>query len=538
MTAFKTINGHSTTMGAVRAYLYYGSGSSRKLGEDGRPVDRSCAEPDFFNLMTSEIDRWDMAMDATRAESGNNRSPRHKQTITYRHFIISPDPGDGCPVSKLKELVRRWVDLNFADEGGKYGAHQVAVVYHDDNSQLVKKGMEGILHAHVVVNNTNLDTGKRLMFDEGEWLALAEDLQAISKDLGLSHFATRAERIELGDEYERILNAPVVEEGKHIGEGKRKFDRRPSKQDVYRAKAEREIRAKGEKSWKDELRDAIDVACHLSRDMGEFRANLEKMGIHTEERKRKNDNKHDLIFYYPQPDVPLEQNKRRVGGARLGAKFTNPAIEGKMKESYYRNRLSADCDAAAAGIANLVSEVTVVRVKRGAEVETVDISRALAAIQGDRIHTVEEARATLALARSRLAKKPGDASRLRHVENLEALIKVAKVTNILPPDQAHARSRAKDWCRREEEAAAAKSGERVSLDRKVDRGWHLTDEEKRELKRNPAKYSRWRENFINASEGRTGLLRGGGGRKGGSTGGDGGGRSHGGGEARSRSRSR
>lgn len=36
-----------------------------------------------------------------------------------------------------------------------FGNYEVAVVYHDDNERRIP-------HAHVVVNNTNLNTGHRL----------------------------------------------------------------------------------------------------------------------------------------------------------------------------------------------------------------------------------------------------------------------------------------------------------------------------------------------------------------------------------------
>ena len=64
------------------------------------------------------------------------------------HYVLSPDPGSRVDLAILRGLAVEWASEHFPD-------HQVAIVYHDDN--------EGrIPHAHVVVNNTSLETGRRL----------------------------------------------------------------------------------------------------------------------------------------------------------------------------------------------------------------------------------------------------------------------------------------------------------------------------------------------------------------------------------------
>lgn len=65
-------------------------------------------------------------------------------------------------------LTVEWASEHFPD-------HQVAIVYHDDN--------EGrIPHAHVVVNNTSLETGRRLQVPDP--LELNRSFQQLEAERG------------------------------------------------------------------------------------------------------------------------------------------------------------------------------------------------------------------------------------------------------------------------------------------------------------------------------------------------------------------
>lgn len=513
MTVFKSISGHTNLL-KTKEYMYLGKGDVREYFA-GKGGDR-CLAKDFLNLACNDPENnWDKTMDDTRNAMGNGAGKfGSKRVRTYQHFIISPNPKDKCNLELLRKLALRWCEYNFGLDTGIHGTYECAIFYHDDNSERVKKGRPGIPHAHVIVNNTNLLTGKRLQLSNKQNHDLARDLEKISRELGLSYFSI--ERVEGEDGkviYERKINTPRLDKDErvtdfykeHIPGKERKYDSRPSKQNIYRTKVEREMRAKGETPWKDELRQIIDIACNLSYNMEEFRANLEKMGVYTEERKRKNDNKHDLIFHYPQEDVSLEKNKRKVGGERLGRHYTNPAIQGKMRLAYYQ-KLSAN-DRDPDSVINLVKEVNVVTIKKGADVALVDISRAFAAINGDKINTVEEAKKLLAYAKSTLASHEGKSnyqSYVNQIRNLEALIKVANVTNILPPSSRYAATPPKDIKRQREMRDARKSGKKVDINFKVDHGWELTKEEREELKKNsPSKFRRWLRNYDLASQGRT-----------------------------------
>ena len=94
MPILKPISGHGST-GGIRRYLEKG----------GRALAR-----DLFNLSYDERDAgalgedakeacaWDAEMDATRAAFGTDAPWRGKPARTFKHFVLSPDPGDESAV--------------------------------------------------------------------------------------------------------------------------------------------------------------------------------------------------------------------------------------------------------------------------------------------------------------------------------------------------------------------------------------------------------------------------------------------------------
>ena len=153
----KAISGHTSTRG-IRRYL---TKEGRALAED------------YINLEPSVPGRpfdWAEAMDRTRRLYGNDSAWRGRRARTYKHYVVSPDPKDRVSLDGLRALATGWARECFPD-------HEVAIVYHDDNAG-------GIPHAHVVVNNTNLETGRRLQDPDPK--ALARSLQGVAESLGMS----------------------------------------------------------------------------------------------------------------------------------------------------------------------------------------------------------------------------------------------------------------------------------------------------------------------------------------------------------------
>lgn len=142
----------------------------------------------YLNLPAPEIDPeselssygpydWVREMDATRATAGNDTPWHGKPARTYKHYVLSRDPGDRIKLSDLRRHTMAWVRENFAD-------FEVAVVYHDDNSR-------GIPLAHIVVNNANLRTGYRMQTRHPE--DLNRDLQDMARERGLSSLSNDRE---------------------------------------------------------------------------------------------------------------------------------------------------------------------------------------------------------------------------------------------------------------------------------------------------------------------------------------------------------
>lgn len=160
MPILKPISGHTSCAGVYRY-----------LTKNGRALAR-----DFLNIDAPEEEGFDWAavMDETRHAYRNDTPWGDRPARTYKHYVISPDPGDAVSLEGLRDLAIAWARENFSD-------YEVVIVYHDDNAGRIP-------HAHVVVNNTNLATGRRLQDPDPR--ALKHNLQALAKGRGLSDLDT------------------------------------------------------------------------------------------------------------------------------------------------------------------------------------------------------------------------------------------------------------------------------------------------------------------------------------------------------------
>lgn len=200
------------------------------LERDGRALAR-----DFVNIL--DQDRWDYAMDRTRIMLGalSGRNP-----ITYRHFVLSPDPRDGVDLETLRGITMDWVHHFFGQDGmpGILGCYEVAVVYHADNTRKIP-------HAHIIVNSPNLYAGqdgpgryKRLHLTKAQVRELGDHLQRLALQRGLKSFGGGEEELRA-----------------------RRLVRKVEREDVraYYTTAERRIHQRGAWSWKQDLRDRKSV---------------------------------------------------------------------------------------------------------------------------------------------------------------------------------------------------------------------------------------------------------------------------------------
>lgn len=136
-----------------------------------------------------------------------------------------------------------------------FGDHQIAVVRHDDNAC-------GIVHAHVIVNNTNLKTGNRVQTRNP--LELNRTLQEMARVRGLHGLSNEAQEKSSGER-------PAAREGARKAPSKR--------QEIHVSRAEREIVAEGGYSWVSDIRSRVSIAKGLSGSEAEFRRVLDLLGI-------------------------------------------------------------------------------------------------------------------------------------------------------------------------------------------------------------------------------------------------------------------
>lgn len=281
MAVLKAINGH-TGCGRIKDYLEKG----------GRALLR-----DFFNLSWDEVEDkgldtalkdevdWALEMDALRRDYGNDMPWKGQRAITFRHYVISPDPSDNIGSDGLRELTHAWVRKHFSD-------YQVAVIYHDDNRQRIP-------HAHIVVNNTNLETGRRLHIPNA--LDMNRSLQEVARARGLTPFDNEMPKGRVGQSDPRTPPRPRTRWATYIN------------------KAERGILDAGAYSWVSDIRNRVSVAKVLSRNEGEFMRILELMEIEVAENSSQAP-REDWIFSL------ADQPSRKVSGERLGMTFGKIAL--------------------------------------------------------------------------------------------------------------------------------------------------------------------------------------------------------------------
>lgn len=326
---------------------------------------------DFFNLSVDERDgygdedkdiRWADEMDATRRAFGNDTPFGAMRARTYKHFIISPDPEDGIDLEALRELAKAWALEHFAD-------FQVAIVYHDDNASRIP-------HAHIVVNNTNLETGKRLHHDDPK--ELNRSLQKMAKERELLFFS---EAPEPAEGLERLA---VKERGREA--------RPKTMQQVHIGRVERELAEAGSYSWVADIRNRVSVAKSLARNVDEFAQLLRMLGVDIAGNSR-NARRDDWVFSLS--DAPA----RRVSGERLGLLFSKETIQRQLARagSYHPDAKSSRELLRNARNAILVNDLE----------DLSDLSRALRVCAYHNVSTLRDCDARLAVLQRRTETSAG-----------------------------------------------------------------------------------------------------------------------------------
>lgn len=396
MTYMKPISGHSSAKW-IRYYLF----------KNGRALDK-----DFLNLTDRDWKGrdWAKVMDRTREIFGNDIPVKKDGKVrTYEHIIISLDEKDnGVELEDFRDFVNEWASKWFdsrGPEGEGIGRFEVAIAYHDDNTAREAAGKQGILHAHLVINNTDLETKRRIsgLLTTKVVQAMRADLQTMSLERGWHAFATdgksytqsemdakglqvsRGKRLDRamaaldnvlaneakGAQYEDLGKAmmdrmeerhpvekiipdtfdasafkrplePASEKERSAADGIEGFsyttmrteDGRVLRLVVPRGfgdsdtMAERQIENREGWSWKDDIRDRVDVAVRISKGPADFAAKLGELGITL------NYNQNGEIVYHH----PSDPTARKVKGSTLGKQYAATSIEQAIAEKHTSQR--------------------------------------------------------------------------------------------------------------------------------------------------------------------------------------------------------
>lgn len=286
MPALKPISGHSKSVKAVFDYL---TKKERAL---------AC---DYLNC--SEVDRrgrpvW-CQMDETRHALGCDVAVRgHSKVWTYEHFVLSPDPRDHVDLATLQDLTMTWVNEYF-------GSFQVGVVYHDDNELRIP-------HAHIIVNNANLDRPGRVstILAPRFEAEIFKGLQRMAAERGLHAFTARPTSVN---------NA---EWAKADREREQRERPKGTVQRTYRTKRDKEMEAKGV-SWKADVRDRMACALRLSSNEEEFVEACCALGLGVRESVSRR-GMGEYVYRHPGGDA------WEVSGPRLGRDWSRWGIQRRL----------------------------------------------------------------------------------------------------------------------------------------------------------------------------------------------------------------
>jgi hypothetical protein len=323
----KPTHGHDKSTYGIYRYLYYGT--------DGRQ-HRMRAES-VQGMFPRE---WWKQMDATREAYGNNRDHKNKPARTYEHFILSANPKDRATAQQMLDTARDWVIANFGDgffKDGILGNYESAIVIHDDNTH-------HIMHAHIIVNNTNVNNGKRRHINNRQNADLTHSAEEIFKGHGLHYFEDKdtdgnyIPRNQQDHISRTEMEHDVTAYNREIY-GKDEDDIKPlhSVSEVYDRASEHAKENKDYHGWKLDTISRINAAFEVAKDYRQFMAVLDSMGVDV---KRSKDGR-DLQYHIR--DAPKSQ---RVNGITLGDNYSASGVRERYTQDGLRGRthdgISAD----------------------------------------------------------------------------------------------------------------------------------------------------------------------------------------------------
>lgn len=191
----------------------------------------------------------------------------------YYHFKFSPDPRDNVSPEACQAAAKELAQELFPD-------FECVIATHVDS---------GVVHSHIVINSVSFVTGLKLHFSLGEYAAMKDYANVVGERYGMTPLDWR----------------DAVEVKRHMLADSRPLDR---------TAAEKRILMRGGISWKEELREVIDLAKEKCDNIIEFEDFLADYGVTLPRFSEK-------TISYVHPKRP-----KHVRGSTLGEGYTAEAI--------------------------------------------------------------------------------------------------------------------------------------------------------------------------------------------------------------------
>ncbi len=259
-----------------------------------------CLARAFLNVNDWDQPNWARAFDRRRIAEGNDLPYRGKPAIQYVHAEVAPDPRDNVSVEEMVAFAKEWAAPWFGSdfEPGKLGRYQVAIGIHDDSEN-------GIMHAHLVINNTDLDTGKRLHFSDKNNREVKRHAQDLARKRGWHYFDNTPDQKWIKSE----AGLPMDERRAMLPSG------------TPPTLAERRMLERGEGTWKSLIRNRVIAAREISRTEDEFLETCERLGLDVVESANGTDNVYRM---------EVDGSERAVAGSNLGRGWKGYGVEGRV----------------------------------------------------------------------------------------------------------------------------------------------------------------------------------------------------------------
>ena len=219
------------------------------------------------------------------------------------HFIISPDVKENATLEQVKQLATNWVEENFSDS-------LWAIHYHND-------GKSKIIHAHVVVNAVKLD-GYKIQINAKQFNNIKLDVHNFASDLGMTTPAPKSEY----DMYLENIENQKHEQPTHT------FYRKETN-------SEKRIKSRGFKTWKQQLRDLIDINKSLATSWDNFIELMDKDGVEVRQTMNKKTGDLGYTYHFKEPVF----NKKTGKEFFFACKDKNLSDDEKNPKKYTRAEL-------------------------------------------------------------------------------------------------------------------------------------------------------------------------------------------------------